>query len=412
MEEIKAFAEALLIGLLIGSERYKGRREGEFQTAGVRTFPIISLLGAACSLVHEPLLTTAVFASLVVFLALGYSRDPSESYGLTTEMAALLTFWLGYLVADHEVLIISTSIVVVILLASKKPLHEFVRRQVSEQEFFDTLKFLAVVFVVFPLLPDRYLGPFGFFNPRRIWFFVVLVSSISYLGYILMRLLGGRRGLFASAVLGGLVSTTAVTLSLAQRSREDERAAPLCGVVAVLANSVQFGRLLVLLLVVHQGFGVAALPLLGAMGAVGVAGAWLLGRFLSIRGREDAVTPMLRNPFSLVPVLKFGVFFMLVMLVNKLAADYLGGEGVTVAAALSGFGGVSAVALTLAELVKTGALEVRGALEALLAAVAVNVLTKWGLAWAQGERRFVLWLGGGLASMVIVGGIILLAGVV
>ena len=152
-ELYKTFGEALAIGLLIGSERYKGKSEDP-QAAGVRTFAVISLLGATSALIGQPALTLLSFAALAMFMGLGYYRS-HQSYGLTTEMTALLTFWLGYLMGDYEVLAISTGIVVVILLASKETLHQFVRETVSEREFFDTLKFLAVVFGVLPLLPTR-----------------------------------------------------------------------------------------------------------------------------------------------------------------------------------------------------------------------------------------------------------------
>jgi uncharacterized membrane protein (DUF4010 family) len=406
LDIFRTFAEALALGLLIGSERYKGKT-GKIQPAGMRTFTIICLLGAACSLIALPGFTMLTFGAIVAFLGLAYYRDPSESYGLTTEMAALLTFWLGFLLKDQEVLAISTGIVVVILLASKKALHEFVREQVSEVEFFDTLKFLAVVFVVLPILPNRYIGPMEFFNPTQIWILIILVSAISYAGYVLMRVLGGKRGLTISALLGGIVSTLAVTVSLAERSRETPELSRVSGVTAVMANAVQFPRLLFLIWIVDIGLmTVLSVPFL-AMSLVGFAGAWLFSRTTSAE-KAEPIRPLLQNPFSLKPVLKFGLLFISIFFVTRLASTWLGPQGVYIASALAGLGSVSAVALSMADMVGSGTTTYSVAAVAIFLAIVSNAVFKWVLSLVEGTRLFALWVGGGFLAALIVGGILIL----
>ena len=154
----KTLVEALAIGMLVGVERYKGRGPGEKEPAGVRTFTVFALTGAICGLLGSTAFTLATFAAVAVLVAIGYYRSPETALGLTTEMASLLVFWLGFLLHTHEILAISTAIVLTILLASKGALHRFIQEQISETELYDTLKFLAVVLVVFPILPDRSLG--------------------------------------------------------------------------------------------------------------------------------------------------------------------------------------------------------------------------------------------------------------
>lgn len=402
LEIFRTFAEALALGLLIGSERYKGRTEGKIQPAGIRTFTIICLLGAACALIALPGFTMLTFGAIVAFLGIAYFRDPSESYGLTTEMAALLTFWLGFLLSSHEVLAISTGIVVVILLASKKALHEFVREQVTEVEFFDTLKFLAVVFVVLPLLPNRYVGPLEFFNPTQVWVLIILISSISYAGYVLVRVLGGKRGLTIGALLGGLVSTLAVTASLAERSREAPQLSRLCGVTGVMANAVQFPRLLFLISVVDGGLGAfLAVPLLG-MALVGFFGAWLLSRWNSGE-KVEPVQPLFHNPFSLMPVLKFGIVFISIFFLTKLANLWLGPQGIYIAGGLAGLGSVSAVALSMADMVNNETVTFSVAASTIFIAIITNAIMKWVLSLIEGTRVFALWLGGGFLAALIAG---------
>lgn len=407
LEVFITFAEALALGLLIGSERYKGRSEGKIQPAGMRTFTIICLLGAACSLIAQPGFTMLTFGAIFAFLGIAYHRDPSESYGLTTEMAALLTFWLGFLLSDHEVLAISTGIVVVILLASKKALHEFVRERVTEVEFFDTLKFLAVVFVVLPLLPNRYVGPLGFFNPTQVWVLIILISSISYAGYVLIRVLGANRGLTISALLGGIVSTLAVTVSLAERSRESPGLSRLCGVTGVMANAVQFPRLLFLVWIVDAGLATFLVtPLLG-MAAVGFSGAWLMLR-LSGGDKADPVIPLLRNPFSLMPVLKFGVLLLSIFFFTKVAGVWLGAQGVYIASGLAGLGSVSAVALSVADMVSNGTISISVAATAIFIAIIANAVMKWILSLVEGTRMLAIWLGGGFLAALVVGAVLMM----
>ncbi len=399
MEVFKALGEALAIGMLVGIERYKGRRSGERESAGVRTFAIFAVMGAVSALVDEVPLTLVTFAALAALLWQGYNRG--EGAGMTTELAALLVFWLGYLVRDFELQVISTGIVMTVLLAAKRGLHDFARESVSETEFYDTLKFLVVVFVIFPLLPDRSMGPYEFFNPTQVWTMVVLVSTISYVGYLATRILGHSRGLGVSGIVGGLVSTTAVTMSLATRARGAPTHARICGVVAVSANAVQFPRLLALAWFVDETLGrFLALPLLG-MAITGMAGAWVLSK--SVRAEEPGVDMPMENPFSLTPALKFGLFFVVIFLFVKLAGAWMGAEGVYIASAVAGLGDASAITLSMADMVKEGAIPIPAAGIAVFIAITMNALVKWVMSLWYGTKELAFWMGGGFVTMLAVG---------
>jgi uncharacterized membrane protein (DUF4010 family) len=405
----RPFLLALAIGLLVGAERYKSRTPGAREASGIRTFTLFALLGAVTGFVEQVTVTALVFAAIAVLIAQSYRRTSRQSPGLTTELAALVVFWLGYLVNLQEGLAIGLGILLTLILASKAPLHGFIKERVTTTEVLDTLKFLAIVFVVYPILPDHDMGPGGFFNPKTVWFFIVLVSAVEYFGYLAMRLFGRRRGLALSALAGGLVSTVAVTLSLSRRSREAPPTSPICGQTAVLANSMQFPRLLLLMWVAAPVLASELLaPFLTAFG-VTVAGAALV--WYRVRGgRGPQVEIPLTNPFSFGPALKFGFIFAVILFVTELANRFLGAEGLYLASAVTGFGNVSAIALSVARLVGAGELGVETAATTILIGVATNMITKTLLARANGTRQFTLWMSSGLATLVAVAALVLAFG--
>lgn len=399
----KTLGEALAIGLLIGVERYKSRSPDEKKSAGMRTFPAIALIGAICALMNVNIFTLASFGALLIFLVVGYYRESTQSLGMTTEITALLTFWFGYLVNTYEILMISAAIVLVILLASKNVLHEFVKGKVTEIEFYDTLKFLAVVFVIFPLLPNRYVGPYEFFNPTQIWMLVILVSTISYSGYVLIRILGSKRGIQVNALVGGLVSTMAVTMSLAERARQAPEASRLFGVTGVMANAVQFPRLLVLIWFVDQQLALfLAIPLMG-MFIVGLLGAWIVGYVRKVWEEEPPAELLLQNPYSFLPAIKFALLFVVVFFFTKLATVWLGEQGIYLASSIAGLADVSAISLSVADMFHNGSVSVLAASVAIFIAVTVNALMKWVVALVNGNRDLALWLGGGFLTMLVTG---------
>jgi uncharacterized membrane protein (DUF4010 family) len=404
IQAVRAFGEALAIGLIIGVERYKDRAPGERKPAGVRTFVLFSLLGAISGLLSNSGISIAVFCGLIVLLGIGYFRHSAHAAGLTTEAAAMLTFWLGHLVHGHESIAIATTIVVAILLSSKQPLHAFVRQHITETELFDTLKFLAVVLVVYPLLPDRDMGPYGALNPSRIWMLVVLVSTVSFSGYLLVRVLGQQRGLVAGALAGGLVSTTAATLSLAERARRLPESTRSCAVAGIVANAVQFPRILLLVWIVNPGMGIRlALPLL-AMGATGLLGARVASRWLDREDPETGDGGEMDNPYSLTSALKFGGLLATVLVLAEVAAVHLPGLGIYAASAFAGLADASAISLSVAGLVDAGTIPVPVAAVSVFIALTVNAAAKWVLALRYGSRGLALWIGLGLLGMFAVGG--------
>ena len=399
LDTLRTLGEALALGLLVGVERYRGREPGEKKSAGVRTFAIFSLLGALCGIFATTAFTVVTFAAVAALVLLGYQRSARDSIGFTTELAALLVFWIGYTLSFHETAAISLGIVLTIFLAAKRTLHHFVRDQINEAEFEATLKFLAVVLVVYPILPDRDMGPFEFFNPRQVWGLVILVSTISYGGYFLMRWLGEKRGLMLGSLAGGIVSTTAVTMSLAERARTAPETSRHMGAVAVLANSVQGPRLLFLLWVVNPGLAqTLAVPLL-AMAAVGLVGSWVLTR---TTGDMAEIDIPLQNPYSFRPALKFGVFFVAILLLVELASYWFGDRGIMLASGIAGAASTSAVALSVSELFQNGALAALVAGGSIMIAITTNTLTKLAMTWINGTRQMAFWLGGGLLTMLAV----------
>jgi len=392
----QSLGEAFLIGLLVGIQREGIAAPRTAHLAGLRDFVILALTGAVCALVQASALTIAALASVTGILLVHAYRHPERAPGITTELAAVATFCLGYLTAlpgfaHGATLAIGAAIGMVAILEAKKNLHRLVRQELTEVEFTGTLRFLAIIFIIYPLLPKGEFGPYGFFSPRRIWLFVILVSSLSYVGYFLKRFLG-ERGLNLTAVLGGIASTTAATASLARGAAESPDQVISYSTATVLANAIQLPRVLTLLYLIRPELANAsAVVMLGMMGA-GVGFAWILSRKSENGRSRHPVT--VGNPFRLAPALKFGALFTGLLWVSKWAAASFGERGVNIVAVAGGAVDVDAVTVAVADLLGAGRISTHQSLLAVLLALASNAALKTVLA-TTGGLQFVRWVAAG-----------------
>lgn len=393
------FGAALLIGALIGLEReFIWQRSGDPEFAGIRTFSLMALLGAMAAFFaehHGVLLFLAPYLGMVLLVwasHLGNIYHEAEE-GITTEVVALLVPLLGAMVIwDYAELAAGLAVVVALVLALKPALHGLARRM-SSADLRATLEFALITAVVLPLLPDQDLGPYGVLNPRSIWLLVVLVSGISFLGYVLMKLLGAEHGVGLTGVLGGLVSSTAVTLSFAGRSRTTPDLSRLFAIAILLASCVMFPRVLVEVLVVNAGLlGRVALPLV-AMLAAGLVGAAVLWRRQRQARHETEKAVELANPLRITAAVTFGLAFALVLVVVRVASEFLGNAGVYLASALAGLVDVDAITLSASELAASGQLQAEVAAGSIVLASLVNTAVKAATASTLGTpqlRRVIL----------------------
>jgi uncharacterized membrane protein (DUF4010 family) len=255
------FATAILLGALVGIEREKRKAE-EKETggiAGLRTFTLLALLGAAAAwLARETSSPWILAAGLLIagaFVVAGYfiaARSNPDATGLTTEVAAVVVFLLGAMVMfGHQELAIGLGVITAAVLAYKQPLHGFVSK-LGWDDVYAGLRLLIATFIALPLLPNKPIDPWGALNPYSLWLLVILISSLSLVGYVLTRMLGPARGTALTGLTGGLVSSTAVTLSFAKEGRDHPQnaAALTCGIL--LAWAVMFVRVIVLVAVVNR----------------------------------------------------------------------------------------------------------------------------------------------------------------
>lgn len=399
-EAFQSMAEALLIGLLVGAQREGRQGEDLERRAGVRDFAVIALTGGASAIINQPWLTVAALVSVSAVLVAFHLR--TKRTGLTTELAGVATFGLGYLTAAPNLpgsapLAIGTALAMVAILEARRALHAFIRERITEREFNHTLGFLALIFIIYPVLPVGAFGPYQFFNPRSVWLFVILVSSISYVGYFLKKFFGAEKGLEFTGLLGGLASTTAATAAFAQSAAAEPESLAAYWRAAVIANAVQFPRVLAILYVVNAALaGLCLLPL-AVMTLAGALFAWILGR-----RRPPAAGPhplALGNPFRLSSALKFGALFSVIVLVSKAASTELGTQAVYWTSAVAGSVDADAVVVSMAALVSEQRLDAFSGAAAVLLALAANALLKTGLAAYAGSAAFAWRVAAGFAVM-------------
>ncbi|AUB55222.1 hypothetical protein BK007_03790 [Methanobacterium subterraneum] len=385
---ILKFLIALALGALIGIERERKKEGAEF--AGVRTFILIAILGTISAYLSQdfPYFWIVSFAGLVVLVGLSYlvTTRKNDDVGITTEIAAFLTFVLGMLCFADEGMLLAPILAIIIttLLAIKPHLHQFAHR-VSEKELINTLKFLIIAFVILPILPDEVMGPLAVFNPFQIWLMVVFISAISFTGYILMKIIGPERGLGVTGIVGGLVSSTAVATSMAARVKESGLLMKAAVFATVVASSMMFLRMLFEVSVINP----TLLPKLSApMMVMGVLGI-ILGIFVWRRTevRQMDADLKLDNPFSLKPALIFGALFLAILFLSKIANIYLGSSGVYLASIISGVADVDAITISMA-LLAPDTISNNTAVTAITLAAISNTVFKFLITLFLGTRKF------------------------
>jgi len=387
-------AAALLIGAIVGAQREA--TPGDHP--GLRDFLLIALGGGLCGLLGNPYLSAVGLLATAGLLGVLHYEQREKRSGITTELAGVATFLLALLAATGDLRLgepvaLATAILIAAFLEAKQRLQHLLRETITEPEFNATLAFVTVVAVIYPLLPEGAFGPFSFFSPRQVWMFVILISSISYLGYFLEKFLGEERGLVYTSILGGLASTTAVTLHLAHLSKQ--RPESLLGLMRgfLIANAVQFPRAFLLVAIVNQDLAIACALPLGLMLAAAIAMALIAGR-LSQRDRPAATPPRVEheNPFQIGPALQFGALFTLIVFLTKAAAARAGTQAFIGTSLLGGLVDVATVIAPASDLVHSQSLSVRSAELAILLALASNAALKIVLAALSGTRAFVLRL--------------------
>lgn len=400
LADFQSFGIAILIGALIGIEREK-RRDTESTIGGIRTFVLLSMLGAAGGHLSArfqspwPLLIVLVLAGAT--LVAGFLMDADERkgpIGLITELAAIVVTLLGGLaMLDQEALAICLAIVVAALLAYKQPLHGLIDR-IGWNDIFAGLRLLIASFIVLPLLPDRTIDPWQALNPRSLWLLVVLISALSMVGYVATRWLGPGRGAIVTGTTGGLVSSTAATLAFSRQSQSAAgTAARMLAIGTLIAWSVMFARILVVSFAIYPAFVRHLSISMIAMGAASLASVGFLywqrmrSRAAADNGHTASADIPVSTPFSLTQAMKFGLLYAAILLLVKIIGALELREGLYLVAALAGSTDVDAITLSMTQYARDGG-ATRVATVSIIIAALSNTVVKAAMAGFIGSADY------------------------
>jgi len=406
------FAVAIALGMLIGLERE--RSKSEEGGAGVRTFALIALTGAIAGYLGKTLeldwLALSIFiavAALIIgqYVVTSLRGDP----GMTTEISALLAFLLGLLCAHGQLQVAAwVAVAMALLLALKGWLHQLASR-INASDVEATLKFGIVTLIILPLVPDHNYGPppLDVMNPYKIWLMVVLISALNFASYLLIKIVGAEHGIGIAGLLGGLASSTAVTLGFSQRSRQPGEDASALALGILLAWTVMFFRVAIMTSLISLELGRRLAFAVGLLCITSLGACYWLWRRRQQAERGEVKAG--HNPFELDEAIKFGLLFGVVVLIAKAAQVYLGDAGLYLAAGIAGLTDVDAITLAMADLAKSDESNVTTAARAIVVAMMANTLTKSGMSIGLGSpelRRVTLPISGLLIAVGIVGALL------
>ena len=381
----------LFLSFLTGFEREERRSETNgqsFSFGGVRTFPLIGLIGYAVSLLSGGQIVPVIvgFAVVAGFLMLSYHHKLATSglAGVTSEMSGLTTYVVAALVYREQFWIATTLTVASMFLLELKAVLEGLTKRIAPGEILTFTKFLLLAAVILPVLPDRPFGPFAL-NPAKSWLVVVAVSAVSYGSYVIQKLTTGKGGVLLAALLGGAYSSTVTTIVLARRAARETRPHLFSGVTLV-ASGVMYLRLAGLVSLFNRDL-IMVLGIPFALLAVsGILGGWLWSRRTDAKTGEVIKEYEPKNPLELRAALLFAALFVAMIIITNLVVTYLGKTGVYSLATLMGVTDVDPFIMGMTQSAgKTAGLGVAAA--AILIAAASNNLVKGIYAYCMSDRK-------------------------
>ena len=407
-QTILRLAVALLLGAIIGLERgwdARDQKSGE-RIAGIRTFSLIGLLGGIAAVLTREVTEWAFPVLLISVVAMGitgYSQrlEHIRNFSITGLIGMVLTFCFGALaVAVDPVMATASAVLTAIILDNKQEIHGWVNK-LKEHELDAALKLLLISVVMLPLLPDEAMGPGGALNPRGIWWMVVMIASISFVGYFAIKIAGTRKGILYTSLFAGLSSSTALTLHFSRQSASNPQLSPQLAAGILIACGTMFPRILVYCFAINRDL----LPSLVWPVAVMTTLLYLPALLIWWRydGKHDVVQPTLnQNPLDLSSALLFGLLLTAILLLAEFLKAWFGDAGIYVLAASSGLADVDAITLSLTRM-SMEKLAMNTAVIGIVIAAATNNLLKAGLAWGIGTRRTAMLVGVPMVLSLVAG---------
>jgi uncharacterized membrane protein (DUF4010 family) len=380
---------ALAIGSLIGLEREHRVKDRKQVFAGLRTFMLMCMLGVLVPYISYLIGCASCifvgFAAIVAMVIVSYYIRYKEvgKIGMTTEIAFLITFLIGVLLffeGSPYFLSISLGVIITMILFVSQPLHDFAHH-LKDTEIRDAIVFAAVVFIVMPLLPNMPIDPFGAINPYVVWLSLVVIMTISFAGYVAIKIFGDKLGVGLMGFFGGLWSSTSVAVSMADRMKKS-RGVVKSAVFAILVSSAtMFPRMVFLSGVFNPDLAIAVAPYLLSLGLIGYALSYKA--FRGIKGESARIE--FSSPISFVPIIKFMLIFIVVMVAARITTDYFP-SAIYLTAILTGLFDVDAITISLASATMT-ALPFQTVVNAVIVAAVSNTISKAFLSrWLSGDN--------------------------
>ena len=402
-ELLQSFGTALGLGLLVGLQR----EWVQSHVAGIRTFALLALFGALSGLLGLVYGGWVVGAALVALGAvvimgnLAQLRGKEPDTGLTTEMAMLVMFATGVItVLGQRLIAVMIAGAVMVLLQSKKPLHEMVRR-IGEDDLREIARLVLAGLVILPALPNREMGYLGVLNPFSIWLMVVLIVGISLAAYLVGKFMGEGKSVAVAGVFGGLISSTATTASMARRSKVPGACTLSLAAMTVIASAVVFVRVIIEVSVAAPDHLGALLPPLVVMMVVFAVVALVMYRVAAAKGCQHGEEA---PPSEMKSAVVFGSMYAVVLLIVAAARQHFGNSGLYVAAALSGLTDMDAITLSTSRLVTVGKLDPPTAWRMIMLGGISNLVFKTGLVFLLGGSGFKKPVALGFGIAVATGG--------
>ena len=394
------------LGLLVGLQREKANSE----LAGVRTFTLIAILGVLAGFLSRdyqnpfilPVLGVALTSLLVAANFIKIKVFTNPDVGQTTEVAALLMFAIGaYLVMGDRVLGIVIGVSMSVLLYVKERLHGFINR-LQEKDLSAIMTFAGISLVVLPILPNKTYGPYNVLNPQNIWLMITLIVGLSVLGYFIYKFVGKKLGIISNGVLGGLISSTATTVSYARKTVDTASISKMAAFVITVASAISLARVMVEIgVVIPEKLPVILLPLMVEFVVMALI---CLGMFYSInKDSKDDTMPEPENPAEFKSALVFGLIYGAILLAVAFANEEFGDDALYIVAIISGLTDVDAITLSLSQLIKIDALNVSTGWKLILLASLSNLVFKGVMAGILGTKQLAKWIALSFGVALIVG---------